>query len=65
VDALSIALNCGSVKAVNVVLLGILSAFMELAEESWLAALRESVPERFRELNEKAFAAGRTAAQQY
>ncbi len=59
VDALSLAEEAGSIKAVNVVLLGILSNSFDFAEEVWQKALNECVPERFLELNRKAFAMGR------
>ena len=61
-DALSLAEKAGSTKAVNIVLMGHLSNyFSDLTEEDWQAALRESVPARFLELNQKAFTLGREA----
>ena len=59
VDALEKAAQAGSIKAVNVVLLGILSNSFDFPEEKWIEALEASVPERFLELNKKAFALGR------
>lgn len=59
VDALEKAAQAGSIKAVNVVLLGILSNFFDFPEEKWIEALEASVPEKFLELNKKAFALGR------
>lgn len=61
VDALSLAEQAGSAKAANVVLMGVLSASTEIAEEIWLDALEKTVPPRFLELNQKAFALGRSA----
>jgi indolepyruvate ferredoxin oxidoreductase beta subunit len=58
-DALAPALDAGSAKAVNVVLLGALSKRMEFPEEVWLNALEKTVPPRFLELNKRAFALGR------
>jgi indolepyruvate ferredoxin oxidoreductase beta subunit len=58
-DALAPALEAGSPKAVNVVLLGALSRRMDFDEGVWLAALESTVPPRFLELNKKAFALGR------
>ena len=63
VDALSLAEQAGSAKAVNVVLMGLLSTRMEFSEENWLQALAQSVPPKFLELNKKAFALGRSAAE--
>ena len=61
IDALSLALEAGSAKAANVVLIGMLSNHMDIPEEDWLAAIRECVPEKFIDLNVKAFALGRAA----
>ena len=61
VDALSLAEQAGSSKAVNIVLMGVVSRFFDFTEEEWLAAIRESVPAKFLELNERAFLLGREA----
>ncbi|MGN0444699.1 MAG: indolepyruvate oxidoreductase subunit beta [Acutalibacteraceae bacterium] len=58
-DALSLALEAGSAKAVNIVLLGRLSRYFDFTEEEWLSAIERSVPEKFLEMNKKAFALGR------
>jgi len=60
VDALSLAENAGSAKAVNVVLLGVLSQHMDISEEDWIKTIREGVPAKFTDLNLAAFAAGRS-----
>ena len=59
VDALSLAEQAGSSKAVNIVLMGILSKYFDFTEEEWLEAIENSVPAKFLELNKKAFALGR------
>ena len=59
VDALSLAEQAGSSKAVNIVLMGILSKYFDFTEEEWLEAIENSVPSKFLELNKKAFALGR------
>ena len=59
VDALSLAEQSGSSKAVNIVLMGILSKHFDFTEEEWLEAIETSVPPKFLELNKKAFALGR------
>lgn len=61
IDALALAEQAGSAKAVNLVLLGRLSRDSGFSEEAWMTAIRESVPERFLELNIKAFMLGRDA----
>ncbi len=59
VDALSLAEQAGSPKAVNVVLTGVLSKAMDLPESVWQASLETTVPPKFLELNKKAFRLGR------
>lgn len=59
VDALSLAEQAGSSKAVNIVLMGVLSKYFDFTEEEWNKAIESSVPAKFLELNKKAFALGR------
>jgi len=61
VDALSLAEEAGSAKASNVVLMGVVSKKMEFDESVWQDALNACVPEKFIEMNRKAFALGRNA----
>ncbi|MGN0151953.1 MAG: indolepyruvate oxidoreductase subunit beta [Wujia sp.] len=59
-DFLAIAEEAGSPKAVNIVLMGRLSNyFPEIAEEVWQRAMEEIVPQKFLELNRRAFALGK------
>ncbi len=58
VDALGLAVEAGSPKAVNVVLIGVMAQKMELSKETWLKAVEENVPPKFLELNKKAFHLG-------
>ena len=60
-DCVKLAEEAGSVKAVNLVLMGKLSHYFDLPEEAWMKALEANVPEKFLELNKKAFALGRDA----
>lgn len=55
VDALSIANEAGSAKAVNVALIGILAKNSSFAKEQWETAIEQTVPDRFKGLNIKAF----------
>lgn len=57
-DALSIAKEIGNVKAVNVILIGVLAKSSEIPKEKWIEAVTETVPAKFLELNLKAFEAG-------
>ena len=59
VDALSLAQAAGNAKAVNVVLLGVLSQALGGGEDLWQEALAEAVPQKFLAVNENAFALGR------
>ena len=60
-DALTLAEQAGSSKAVNIVLMGHLSRYFDFTEEEWLAAIEKSVPAKFLELNKTAFTLGRNA----
>lgn len=57
-----LACQAGSVKSVNVVLLGVLSTFLDYDEAVWLDVIRGRVPERFVDMNLKAFSLGRSFA---
>ncbi|SMB93248.1 indolepyruvate ferredoxin oxidoreductase beta subunit [Desulfonispora thiosulfatigenes DSM 11270] len=59
VDALEKATLSGNAKAVNVVLLGVLSKILEIDHEIWLDVLKNTVPPKFLEANINAFEAGR------
>jgi len=58
VDALSLAEEAGSVKAVNLVLMGRLSRYFDFPEEAWQEAIQALVPPRFLEMNRRAFSLG-------
>lgn len=58
-DALSLAEEAGSAKAVNIVLMGRLSNYFDASVDEWMRAIEESVPEKFLEMNKKAFNLGR------
>lgn len=59
-DFLAMAEEAGSAKAVNIVLMGRLSRhFPEIGAEAWEEALEACVPEKFLEMNKKAFSLGR------
>ena len=61
IDALSLAREAGSNKAVSIVLMGRLSKWFDFTEQEWLEAIVQSVPPKFLEMNQKAFRLGRTA----
>lgn len=57
-DALSLAEQAGSVKAVNVVLMGMLAKQTDIEKQVWLDTVEQTVPLKFLELNLKAFELG-------
>ncbi len=58
VDATSIALEMGNVRIVNILLLGVLSRFLNFKKQSWKEAIKENVRGRFVDLNITAFNRG-------
>lgn len=60
-DALQIAEECGSSKAVNVVLLGAASADLPFDDAAWMKVIDGHVKEKFVEMNKLAFTRGQQA----
>ena len=60
-DALTLAQQAGSVKAVNIVLMGKLSNYFPFDTDLWLQSIEETVAPKFVEMNKKAFLLGRNA----
>ena len=58
VDALSLAKEAGNIKAVNVVLIGVMAKNTSIPYEKWVATIKETVPEKLLEVNLKAFDLG-------
>ncbi|WP_136806725.1 indolepyruvate oxidoreductase subunit beta [Desulfosediminicola flagellatus] len=59
VDAFDIAREVGEVRTANVVMVGAMAAFMPVDSAIFEEAIRTRVPEKFREVNIKAYKAGR------
>ena len=57
-DALEIAEKAGSIKAVNVVLIGVLAKSTDIPYEAWVETIKNTVPEKFLDINLKAFELG-------
>lgn len=57
--ATEIAIELGNHRAANVVLLGRLAEFLDISDDIWDRVLRERIPERLLDLNQRAFAAAR------
>lgn len=59
IDALKMAKESGSVKAVNTVLLGVMAAgIKEILPETWEACIKTVIPAKFLDINKKAFSVG-------
>lgn len=58
IDALSIAKQCGNLKTVNMVLVGLMAKSTDIEKEVWLEAIGEIVPHKLLDVNLKAFEAG-------
>lgn len=61
VEGVKIAETLGNAKTANVVVLGALSALMEIEPSLWLKVIEARVPSKYIELNHMAFEAGRKA----
>ncbi len=59
VDAFRIARSLGEARAVNMVLVGALSALLPLHEKVYLEVINERIPEKIRTVNTEAFIKGR------
>ena len=64
VDAEALAREAGSLRAVNIVLLGAAATVLPFSAEAWQAGLAAAVPPKILAVNERAFALGRDAAHQ-
>jgi indolepyruvate ferredoxin oxidoreductase beta subunit len=53
------ALELGNIRVANVVILGAISTGLDLPLDAWQAAVASSVNEKHRDLNLRAFEAGR------
>ena len=58
VDALSLAKEAGNIKAVNVVLIGVMAKNTDIPYESWVETIKTTVPPKFLDVNLKAFELG-------
>jgi len=59
IDAHKVAEELGNTRVANSVLLGALSAQMDIPTSDWLSVIESRVPEKHIETNRRAFAAGR------
>ena len=58
VDALKLAEEAGTAKAVNIVLIGVLARHMDIDKNAFLDAIRATIPQRLLDINLAAFEKG-------
>ena len=58
VNALALATEAGSIKAVNVVLIGVMAKSTDIPYDIWVETIRTTVPPKFLDVNLKAFELG-------
>ena len=63
-DALAPAMEAGSAKAVNIVLMGHFAKCTDIPKDKWIAALNKVINPKFLEMNLKAFELGFNANEQ-
>lgn len=57
-DALALASEAGNIKAVNVVLIGVMAQNTDIPFDVWMKAIQEIVPPKFLKVNQDAFVLG-------
>lgn len=62
-DAFDLAQSAGEIKATNMVLVGALSRFLPVSEDDFLRVIETRVPQRFVDVNVRAFIKGRESIQ--
>jgi indolepyruvate ferredoxin oxidoreductase beta subunit len=60
-DALALAKEAGNARAVNTVMLGAFSNYLDFSEDDWKKAIEKRVPKKTIDVNLKAFELGRNA----
>jgi indolepyruvate ferredoxin oxidoreductase beta subunit len=58
IDALETAKKLGNLKVLNIVMVGLMAKSTDIPEETWREAIRETVKEKFIDINLKAFDEG-------
>ncbi len=61
IDAEKLALESGSVRCANTVMIGAMSRFSQIPEKVWLESIDEVFAEKLREMNKTAFEKGKNA----
>jgi indolepyruvate ferredoxin oxidoreductase beta subunit len=61
-EASRVARDLGDGRMANVVLLGAMATFLPITEEAWIETLNRRIPDKYRDLNLKAFMEGHALA---
>ncbi len=61
VHALDLAFEAGTIRVMNVVMLGALSKFLPFKKDTWFRVIEKRVPPRFVDMNKRAFELGLNA----
>lgn len=61
VDAFAVAASVGELRSANVAMVGAMSNFLAVSPEVFLQVIDDTVKEQFRDVNKRAFSAGRAA----
>ncbi|AWB10769.1 indolepyruvate ferredoxin oxidoreductase beta subunit [Thermodesulfobium acidiphilum] len=59
VDALKLAKDVGNPKTINIIMIGLLSKYLDIPEDLWMESIKEFLPEKLHEINLRAFTVGR------
>jgi len=59
IEGIALAQQAGNPKTLNVVLLGVLSRYLNLEKKMWVKTIQEQFPQALREVNKKGFYLGR------
>ncbi len=65
IDAEKIALDCGNVRCVNMVMIGAMSVFTQIPQTIWKEAIMDVFPEKLQAMNFDAFEKGKNAKSIY
>lgn len=63
-DAFSIAREVGEIRAANIVMVGVLSNYLPVTEETFMRVMQDRIPKRFLDVNIQAFERGRDIGKQ-
>lgn len=64
VAATALSIKLGNRRVANVILLGVLAQFLDIPSDVWERTLEGRIPQRFLEINRRAFARGRELAEE-